>query len=177
MTEKKRIKDVPVRFQDLFFIVLKHCKILSFIPLYDTMDDGMKYMHDTYFEEDQEDFPVGIAGKRFNEIMRFIQDNFPNQWEQYDALRFFSYELNNFDLETEKRLIESTKQREDRKIDASAEKRQLDIIIKIRKVYQEQYKEQKYILSGQKQKDIEEHEYILRWIEKETTLEDWVRNQ
>ena len=141
------------------------------------MDDGMKYMHDTYFEEDQEDFPVGIAGKRFNEIMRFIQDNFPNQWEQYDALRFFSYELNNFDLETEKRLIESTKQREDRKIDASAEKRQLDIIIKIRKVYQEQYKEQKYILSGQKQKDIEEHEYILRWIEKETTLEDWVRNQ
>jgi lysozyme len=103
MTEKKRIKDVPIRFQDLFFIVLKHCKIFSFIPLYDTMDDGMKYMHDAYFEEDQDNFPIGIASKRFNEIIKFIKDNFPNQWEQYDALRFFYYELNNFDSETEKK--------------------------------------------------------------------------
>ena len=75
------------------------------------MDDGMKYMHDAYFEEDQDNFPIGIASKRFNEIIKFIKDNFPNQWEQYDALRFFYYELNNFDSETEKRLVESIKQR------------------------------------------------------------------
>lgn len=166
-------QNIPKRFEQIQNIIYKYLSIRIFIPKYETQDKGWKFKWGSYLNETKDDFPEGIAREKFYELIEVIKSNFPALEDQHQLLKVFNDALNSFDKEKEKSLIRSISTRNERSLDTMKEQRELSIILQIRDVYQSEYKKVLYEVSGQKNKDEKENEFINSWFDQSVTLEHW----
>lgn len=174
MSQSKRI-NIPHRFREIGDYVYQYSTIHCFLEKYYSDDKGWRFYEDKYIDQVSEDFPVGIARKKFDTLIKIIKSNFPIQEEQAYILRLFEPRLLNFgerDEQFAKDFIESG-----RKFNSREEMyiRRLDIIYKVRDTYRTAFKEHYYEISGQKKEDEKEDEYYEYWIACTVTYADWFK--